>query len=153
MDDTGGKVGDVPLALALYEEGAERDAIVETLQNLGNQVVSTTDVDDALQRMRFTQFVCIVYQANLHGELPASAFHAYMCAMTMARRRRIFYILVGDELNTLYDLEALTCSANLTVNPRELPMFPLILRKAFQNHEELFGAYMEELSTHLGIGG
>ena len=152
LDETG-RVEDVPMALLLHPEDADRDDIEEVLQNLGYQIVTGTDADEALRRMRFTQFACIVYQADMHGGLDASPFHAYMRAMNMAQRRRIFYILVGDELNTLYDLEALALSANLTVNTEELPSLPLILRKAFQNHEDLFGPFVEEMGKHMGIGG
>ena len=143
-----GKVEDVPMALVLCPAGPGRDAILETLQALGYQMVSTDNMQEAQERMRFVRFACIVYQAGMHGGLDASPFHAAMCSMAMEHRRHIFYILTGDSLHTLYDLEALAYSANLTVNNKDLPKLLVVLRKAFQAHEELFGPLLEELGVH-----
>ena len=63
----------------------------------------------------------------------------------MARRRFIFYVLVGQEFKTLYDLQALAYSANLVVNGMEVTFMGTILRKAIPEYEVLFGPLMEEL--------
>lgn len=143
-----GKVEDVPMALVLFPAGASRDSIEETLKALGYQLVCTDNLQEAQERMRFVRFACIVYQADMHGGLEASPFHTAMCAMSMEHRRHIFYILTGDELHTLYDLEAMAVSANLTVHSKDLPKLHMVLRKAFQAHEELFGPFLEELGIH-----
>ena len=147
VTDTG-KVEDVPMALVLYPAGANRDSIAETLKALGYQLVCTDNQKEAQERMRLVRFACIVYQADMHGSLDASSFHASMCAMSMEHRRHIFYILTSDNLRTLYDLEALAVSANLTVHSKDLPKLHIVLRKAFQAHEELFGPLLEELGIH-----
>ena len=147
VTDTG-KVEDVPMALVLYPAGANRDSIAETLKALGYQLVCTDNQKEAQERMRFVRFACIVYQADMHGSLDASSFHASMCAMSMEHRRHIFYILTSDNLRTLYDLEALAVSANLTVHSKDRPKLHIVLRKAFQAHEELFGPLLEELGIH-----
>lgn len=143
-----GKVEDVPMALVLYPAGANRDTIEQTLQSLGYQLVCTDDMREAQERMRFVRFACIVYQADMHGKLESSPFHANMSAMAMEHRRHIFYILSGDQLHTLYDLEALALSANLTINSKDISRLHIVLRKAFQAHEELFGPLLEELGIH-----
>lgn len=143
----GGKVEDVPMALVLFPAGQACAHIENTLKDLGYQTVCTDDDKEALERMRFTRFACIAYQAEMHGDLATSAFHCFLSAMPMEYRRHIFYILVGDGLRTLYDLEALALSVNLTVNSKDLPRLRLILRKAFQAHEELFGPLLEELGV------
>ncbi len=142
-----GKVEDVPMALVLFPADPARVLIENTLKGLGYQVVCTDDDKEALERMRFTRFSCIAYQADMHGGLASSAFHGFLSAMPMEYRRHIFYMLVGNELHTLYDLEALALSVNLTVNSADLPKLHLILRKAFQAHEELFGPLLEELGV------
>ena len=77
-----------------------------------------------------------------------SAFHRQMCTLNMSKRRFIFYILIGREFKTLYNLQALVYSANLVVNDQEIPKFDIILRKAIPEYEELFGPIMEELRHH-----
>lgn len=146
-----GKVEDVPMALLVCQAGQKRDCIAAPLKGLGYQIVCTENGREAKERMRFVNFSCIVYQTNLHGGLEVSSFHNFMRDMNMERRRSIFYMLTGTELRTLYDLEAMALSANLTVNFRDLAKLHLILRRAFQAHENLFGPYLEELNAHLGI--
>ncbi len=146
-----GKVEDVPMAMLVYKAGAQRDSIEAVLQGMGYQTFCTEDAEEAKERMRFTNFLCIVYQSELHGRLSASPFHAFITSLNMDRRRKIIYILTGAHLRTLYDLEALALSANLTINYRELPKLQLILRKATQANEDLFGKYLEELEQHMGI--
>ena len=63
----------------------------------------------------------------------------------MSRRRYIFYVLIGEQFKTLYDLQALSCSANLVVNDAEIPYIGIVLKKAIPEYEALFGPLMEEL--------
>ena len=65
-----------------------------------------------------------------------------MSSLAMSQRRYLYYILVGPELHTLYDLEALAQSANLTVNERDVPHLRVILRKGLTDYEALFGPYL-----------
>jgi len=57
----------------------------------------------------------------------------------MRQRRYIFYILVGPEFHSLYGLEALSNSANLVVNERDVEHFKNIYKRAKAEYEELFG--------------
>ena len=80
--------------------------------------------------------------------LARSVFHAHMRLLPMERRRYIFYILIGSDFHTLYDLEALALSANLVVNSDDLAHLDVILRKAIPAYEELFGPILEELNAY-----
>jgi hypothetical protein len=83
----------------------------------------------------------------MEGGLEDSTFHAYMRKMVMERRRYIFYILIGPDFHTLYNLQALATSANLVVNEADLKYFDVILRKTIPEYEELFGPLLEELAA------
>ncbi|WP_028582618.1 hypothetical protein [Desulfogranum japonicum] len=141
------KVEDVPTALILFKDSPERKRICEAMEAVGYQLIVLESYEEALERMRFVQVACIVYQDNLDGPLAESPFHQYMCKLTMDRRRYIFYILIGQHFSSLYDLEALANSANLTVNSKDLKHLEVILRKAIPDYEKLFGTYMEELNA------
>ena len=65
----------------------------------------------------------------------------------MQRRRYLFYILIGPEFHTLYNLQALAYSANLVINEKDLYHMGVALRKAIPMYEEVFGPYMEELTS------
>lgn len=142
------KVEDVPMALVLHHPGEQRQRIGEALESVGYQVFMANTVTDALERMRFVHFACIVFQEQLEGKLEDSTFHEFMRKLAMDRRRYVFYILIGERFHTLYNLEALAYSANLTVNTVDLPHLDIVLRKSIPAYEELFGPLLEELSAY-----
>lgn len=142
------KVEDVPMALVLHQPDEQRKHIGMALEAVGYQVFMADTVVDAMERMRFVNFSCVALQANLEGTLEQSTFHTYMRNLPMERRRYIFYILIGDNFHTLYDLEALAYSANLTVNSPDLRHLDIILRKSIPAYEELFGPFLEELNAY-----
>jgi CheY-like chemotaxis protein len=143
------KVEDVPMALVLHSEPAAREKVKAAMESVGYRVVTAEKVDEAIEQMRFISFACIAFHTDFEpGGLAASVFHDYMRKMSMERRRYIFYILIGPQLHSLYDLEALAHSANLVVAEHDLAHFDLILRKAIPDYEELFGAILEELGAY-----
>ncbi len=142
------KLEDVPMALVLYPEHKQRDIVREALESVGYQVIAAADAGEAMERMRFVNFACVVQHSQLDGPaLEQSTFHQYMRNLAMTRRRYIFYILIGPEFHTLYYLQALVHSANLVVNEKDLLNLNLALRKAIPVYEELFGPFMEELTS------
>jgi hypothetical protein len=141
------KVEDVPMALILHQPDEQRQRIGKALEAVGYQVFMADTVFDAMERMRFVNFSCVALQANLEGTLEQSTFHTHMRNLQMDRRRYIFYILIGDNFHTLYNLEALAYSANLTVNSSDLRHLDIVLRKSIPAYEELFGPFLEELNT------
>ncbi|NLX19785.1 MAG: hypothetical protein GXY53_10990 [Desulfobulbus sp.] len=146
--DTEEKVEDVPMALVLHQKNDERQQIGAALEAVGYQVFMVDTVSEAIERMRFVNFACIVFHVELEGSLEESVFHSHMCRLPMDRRRFIYYILIGRNLHTLYNLQALAYSANLTVNTAELHCLDVVLRKAIPMYEELFGPILEELSVY-----
>ncbi len=140
------KIADVPMALILYHEKNGRDAVREALEQVGYQVFIADTVREARERMRFANFACVALHSRFEGEsLDESSFHAYMRDMAMQRRRYIFYILIGPEFHTLYNLQALTSSANLVVNERDVKHLDVVLRKAIPIFEELFSPLLEKM--------
>lgn len=142
------KVEDVPMALVLHHADEQRRQIGEALESVGYQVFMAESTISALERMRFVNFSCVAFHVDMEGGVANSTFHRHMRALAMERRRYIFYILLGSSLHTLYDLEALASSANLTVNTRDLEHLDIILRKAIPAYEELFGVFLEELEAY-----
>lgn len=141
------KVEDIPMAMFLLEPSKERDVISEAIKTVGYHIIHAEDSGDAIERMRFVNFDCVIYKVDSLEALDESSFHQHMCAMSMERRRYMFYILVGPCFNTLYNLEALACSANLVVNSKDAPHFEVLLRKSIPDYEEMFGPYIEEISA------
>lgn len=141
-------VSDIPQAMVLMPEGPGRDQVIKALTGLGYRAETALDIGHALERMQFFNYSSIVMHADFGGgSLDDNPFHRYMATMNMARRRYIFYVLVGPAFSTFYNLQALATSANLVVNDKDTPYFGVILRKSIPDYEELFGPYMEELKV------
>lgn len=143
------KVEDVPMALVLHPDPAAMEKVKTAMESVGYRVLAADSVEDAIEQMRFISFACVAFQADFEpGGLDNSIFHNYMRQMAMERRRYIFYILFGPQFHSLYDVEALSCSANMVVAEQDIKYFDIMLRKAIPAYEELFGPILEELGAY-----
>ena len=138
-------VEEVPRALVLMADMPARGTIVGDLEKLGYKVDLANTAEDAMTRMQFINFASVILHSGFEKEGIEGDFHRFMRTMGMNKRRYIFYVLVGREFKTLYDLQALAYSANLVVNDEDIPHFSLLLRKTIPEYEALFGPLMEEL--------
>ena len=141
-------VSDIPQAIVLVPDEAMREQIVTALTGLGYRAETADSVEDVMEKMQFFNYSSIVMHASFSGStLSENIFHTHLCNMDMTRRRYIFYVLIGAEFKTFYNLQALAHSANLVVNEKDTGHFGVILRKSIPEYEELFGPYMEELKV------
>ncbi|MEN8140151.1 MAG: hypothetical protein ABFR97_02905 [Thermodesulfobacteriota bacterium] len=123
-----------------------RNSVPAVFEGLGYKAVFPDSANDAIQRMRFTEFAAVVLHTEYEGSLARSNFHRHMEQLDMASRRSIYYVLLGPGLNTLYNLGALVNSANLTVGEGELQDLPVILKKSFREYDDLFSPFLAALS-------
>lgn len=139
-------VEDVPKVLLLVKDPTMRSIMDEAFSDLGYMPVAEGDMERAMDRMRFESFKGVVYHTAFEGKpLAESVFHQHMSGMAMSQRRFIYYALVGPELHTLYDLEALAFSANLVVNDKDVNHIGIILRKGLTDYESLFGPFLSAM--------
>ena len=135
-------------ALILMKDSEARTSLGTTLEELGFRPFFPASINEALERMRSGTYAVAILHSRHEGEtLSDSTFHDFICSLNMHRRRTILYILVGPEFKTLYDLEALSLSANLTINEQELRVARTILRLALSQYHELFDPFLEELAA------
>ncbi len=141
-------VEDIPKALLLLPDSPDRPRIIQALETLGYQPVIAASAHEAMEQMQFINYACVVLDSHYEGQaLENGRFHQFMRAMNMRKRRYIFYVIVGPEFHTLYDLQALASSANLVVSNKDLPQFAIILRTAIPQYEAMFGAIMSEMNV------
>ncbi|MBA3006867.1 MAG: hypothetical protein KKB91_13450 [Proteobacteria bacterium] len=143
-----GVVEDVPKALILMPESPDFRLVTEAMEAIGYQPSFVHSAEEAMEKMQFATYAAVILHSHYEGDsLENGPFHQFMRAMNMNKRRYIFYMLIGPEFHTLYDLQALACSANLVVNDQNLAQLALILRKAIPQYESMFGAIMQEMNT------
>lgn len=139
-------VEEVPLALVLMADSDARTGVINAIEGIGYKAETAEDAQQAIEKMMFVNYSNVVLHSRFEGAgINSSEFHKYMLRMEMAKRRYIFYTLIGPEFKTLYNLQALAFSANLVVNDNEIKDFNVILRRVIPEYEALFGPLMEEL--------
>jgi hypothetical protein len=139
-------IEDTPMALILINKGPGLSTVREAFEDEGFLPIFSDTLDDALNRMQFATFAAVLLHSRFEGEsLESNSFHIFMRKMAMLRRRNLHYTLVGPEFQTLYDLQALSYSANLVVNDNELNNFRLILKKSLHETQKLFGPLADSL--------
>ncbi|MBU0730101.1 MAG: hypothetical protein KKE17_03920 [Proteobacteria bacterium] len=145
----GDEIKDIPMALFLMKEGDLRDSVAGSFIELFYQPVYAETAEQAMGKMRFVNFSAVILHSGFEGgSLENSVFHKYMKNMAMSRRRYIYYVLVGPDFHTLYDLEALANSANLVVNEKEVDYLKTIVKKGQADYEALFGSWLAALKGH-----
>jgi len=147
-DDGEARVDDAPKALILMPDSPGCPLVAQALEALGYQPSFAQSAEEAMEKMQFVTYASVILHSQYEGTtLENSPFHQFMCAMNMHKRRYIFYILIGPEFHTLYDLQALASSSNVVVNDQDLSQLPLILRKTIPQYEGMFGAIMQETNV------
>ncbi|MFZ5776125.1 MAG: hypothetical protein ACOY3Z_11640 [Thermodesulfobacteriota bacterium] len=143
-------VEDVPHALLLIGDGEVKTQVSMMVAGLGYTPVFVDSAEEAIDKMQFMNFEAIFLHSRFEGPggVGDSLFHRHMCEMGMSKRRYIYYVLIGPEFRTLYDLEALANSANLVVNDREVEHLAVVIRKGQNDYETLFGPYLETLKQY-----
>lgn len=140
-------IDDVPQVLVLINDEVIREKITDAFEAMGYKPECPGSPKDAITRMRFVEFDAVVLHVNYEGTLEESTVHSLMKSMMMPKRRRIYYMLIGPDFHTFYDIEALAHSANLVVNEGEIDNIGLVLRKGLRDYEELFGPFLAALEA------
>ena len=140
---------DMPTAMVLVDDPGLREKVATGLKENQYQIFEPENTDAAVESMRFRAFDVVVFYSRYGGQsFETQDFHRFMAAMSMKKRRKIFYVLLGPEFQTLYDLQALTNSANLVVNPAQAGHFSILVKKGYREYEDLFGPYRTMLKQY-----
>jgi hypothetical protein len=126
---------------------AETTAIVkETLRDLGFKFHTAETPETAIERMRYTNYDCIVIHENFGGSsLHSNSILSYLRPLSMAQRRHWFVCLVGPSFKTLDAMQAFSQSVHLVMNPADLPNLTAILKKGMAEFELLYRSYWDVL--------
>lgn len=142
-------VENVPHALIMIADKEITTRVATAFGEMGYQPTYARSAEEAIDKMQFVNFEAVALHSRFEGgDLVNSTVHQYLREMAMTRRRYIFYILIGPEFHTFYDLEALANSANLVVNDSDASHFSIILKRGMNDYQELFGPYQKALGNY-----
>jgi hypothetical protein len=124
------------------------EVVKATLRELGFKFHTAETPELAVERIRYTNYDCIVIHENFAGSsLRSNSVLNFLSPLSMAQRRYSFVCLIGPSLKTLDAMQAFGQSVHLTLNPVDLPNLGPILKKGLAEFELLYRAYKETLDT------
>jgi hypothetical protein len=124
------------------------EAAKTTLRDLGYKFHTAETPELAIERMRYTNYDCIIVQENFAGSfLRSNAVLNYLVPLPMAQRRYSFVCLVGPSFKSLDAMQAFAQSVHLVLNPADLPNLTAILRKGLAEFELLYRTYKDTLAA------
>src|SRR5437870_7038110 len=89
-----------------------------TLQELGFKCHAAETPEVAVERVRYTNYDCIILHENFAGtSLRSNMVLHYLAALPMAQRRYSFVCLVGPSFTTFDAMQAFGQSVHLVLNP------------------------------------
>jgi hypothetical protein len=129
-------------------DAATLETARSTLRELGFKFHTAETPELAIERMRYTNYDCIIIHENFAGSsLRTNAVLTFLAALPMAQRRYWFVCLVGPSFKTLDAMQAFAQSVHLVLNPADLPNLMAILKKGLAEFELLYRAYKESLAA------
>ncbi len=119
-----------------------------TLQELGFKFHTAETPELAIERVRYTNYDCIILHENFAGtSLRSNMVLHYLAALPMSQRRYSFVCLIGPSFTTFDAMQAFGQSVHLVLNPVDVANFGPILKKGLAEFELLYRTYKETLAS------
>jgi hypothetical protein len=119
-----------------------------TLRELGFKFHTAETPELAVERIRYTNYDCIIIQENFAGSsLKSNSVLNFLSWLPMAQRRNWFVCLVGPSFKTLDAMQAFGQSVHLVLHPLDLPNLGPILKKGLAEFELLYRSYKDVLAA------
>lgn len=133
------------LALVVIPDEQNCSHVTKALTSLRYTVETAATTTEAIEAIKTNPYAVVIYDTASR----MSEFHDHMCWLPPTIRRAIYYVIIGKNLNTLFNLEALSLSANLVIQDCDVQYLEKILEKGFQDYEDLYNPFLEALNGTL----
>ena len=119
-----------------------------TLRELGFKLHTAEAPEMAIERLRYTNYDCIIVHENFAGgSLRSNAVLNYLDPLPMPQRRYSFVCLIGPSFKTMDAMQAFAQSVHLVLNTADLPNLTAILKKGLAEFELLYRTYKDTLAA------
>jgi DNA-directed RNA polymerase subunit RPC12/RpoP len=136
----------VRLALVLETDELHLSHITPALEELNYKVIQPLNLQDAMSKIRLHPFDIIILSDGFdENGLEGNPIINYLNHLSMSVRRGIYLVLISSSFKTMDNMTAFAMSANLVVNPDDLPNTLLILKKGTSDNDKFYKAYMDVL--------
>jgi hypothetical protein len=124
------------------------DSLRANLNELGFKYHAADSSDAAIDRLRYTQYDCVLIQESFAGStLRTNAVLNYLATLPMNLRRNSFVCLIGPSFKTLDAMQSFARSVHMVVNPVDLPNLTAILKKGLAEFESMYRIYKIAVET------
>lgn len=138
--------GGIRLALILVNDDIHTVDINFALDELSYKCISPSSISEAMGKLLLHHFDLIILSDGFDGkDIENSPINKYLNNLSMSIRRKIFFVILGDQFKTMDNMMAFGASANLVVNPRDLPDLTLILKKAITDNNQFYKVFTDTL--------
>ena len=139
--------GGIRLALILVNDDSNTVNINFTLDELSYKCISPSSTPEAMDKLLLHHFDLIILSDGFAGkDFENNPINKYLNSLSMSIRRKIFFVLLGEQFKTMDEMMAFGTSANLVINPRDLPDLTLILKKAIKDNNQFYKVFMDTLT-------
>ena len=122
------------------------EAIKSALKELDYRVSIASSSEDAINRMKFTLYDIIILNEEFDNSMSENnKVLKYIQPISMPIRRKIFFVMVGNNFRTFDNMTAFAKSANLVINTKDLPNFKSIIKKSVSDNEVFYKVFKETL--------
>ena len=134
------------MALVMDNNSEHTDNIRMDVGQLGYKAIAAPNIRDAIGRMRYHHFDLVILCDGFDGQsLERNPVLSYLNNLSMAIRRRMFVVLMGEGFKTMDDMIAFALSVNLVVNTKEMDKLSAILKRALSDYEKFYKVFMDTL--------
>lgn len=110
-----------------------KSILIDNLLDLDCKVYVPKSEKDAIQKLRFHSFNIIIFEENHHWEAVQMLQN-----FSMSVRRYMFFVFIGENVETMNLIQSFVLSCNLLINVQELDHFHEILLDAMQENNLFF---------------
>jgi len=136
----------VKLALVLDADNLRISEINPALEELGYKAIKSLSTHEAISKIRLHPFDMIILSDGFDGKgLDGNPITNYLNHLSISVRRKIYLVLISERFKTMDNMMAFAMSANLVVNPEDLPNMRLILKKGTSENEKFYKVFMDTL--------
>ncbi len=131
------------LALFVGDDRSILERISLPAEDMGYKLIHSSDVKDAVSKLRLHQFDLILLQEGFGGDVRENLVMRYLNRLSMAIRRKIFVVLLSNTFKTMDQMRAYALSVNLILSVQDLDKMKDVLFKAMKRHEAFYKPFFD----------
>ncbi len=128
---------------------ATGDRVCAALEKMGYRVLRPATPEEALEGLRFSRFSLVVYEDGFDKD-PTGGLRGHLCSIAGEERRGLFVVWIGKGIQTGDLMMALSKSADLVVEERDVDRLPQIASRAMEDQQRFYAPFRETL-RELGL--